>query len=88
MPQLKAIIIGLTLATCTSNIFAMSRKTYVWNDINTREVIRWEGDTAIVQQGSAMKELVCKINLENSDVDFAVNAFGVTKKWYYFFLSR
>jgi hypothetical protein len=81
MPQLKAIIIGLTLATCTSNIFAMSRKTYVWNDINTREVIRWEGDTAIVQQGSAMKELVCKINLENSDVDFAVNAFGVPKKW-------
>jgi hypothetical protein len=81
MQRYKAIIIGLTLAAITSGAFALSRKTFVWNDINTREVIRWEGDTAIIQQGSSMQELACKVKLENPDVEFAINAFGVPKSW-------
>ncbi len=81
MSQCKAIIIGLSLTAITSGAFAFGKKSFVWNDINTREVLRWEGDTAVVQQGSSMQELACSVTIDQSEVDVAVSSFGIPKTW-------
>ena len=81
MPRCNTFILGLTLTTLNSVVFAMNQTTFVWNDINTRQVIRWDGDTAIVQQGSSMQEFECKLNIKSSDVEHAVDSFGVPKSW-------
>jgi hypothetical protein len=79
MYQIKTILFTLFLATAQAT--AETRTSFVWNDINTREVLRWEGDVAVVQQGSSMQELSCRIKLDDSDVDFAIHSFGIPKSW-------
>jgi len=81
MQQVNTIIFGLLLAT--SNVFATStqRITFTWSDINTRDVLRWEGDTAVIRQGSSMQELRCKVALDSIDIDAAIEQFGVPKSW-------
>ena len=81
MQRVNTIIFGLLLAT--SNVFATStqRITFTWSDINTRDVLRWEGDTAVIRQGSSMQELRCKVALDSTDIDAAIEQFGVPKLW-------
>ena len=81
MSQIKAIIIGLSLAAIMSGAFALGKKTFVWSDINTREVIRWDGDSAVVRQGSSMQELTCNITIDQSKVTEAIESFGIPKTW-------
>jgi hypothetical protein len=77
----KVNIIGLMATAITSGAFAMNRVPFVWKDINTREVVRWEGDTAIVKQGNSMQELACKINIKPNDVAYSISSFGIPKSW-------
>lgn len=77
----NTIIVGLALAATHGTTFAMSRTTFVWEDVNTRKVLRWEGDVAVVQQGSSMQELECKVTINPTDVEYAISSFGVPKVW-------
>lgn len=80
--MLTSNYILITLLTSASAIALDSTRTsFVWKDINTREVIRWEGDVAVVQQGSSMKELSCQIKLDDDEVAFAIESFGIPKSW-------
>lgn len=81
MQRINTLIFGLLLVT--SNVCAMStqRITFTWSDINTRDVLRWEGDTAVIRQGSSMQELRCKVALDSNDIDAAIEQFGVPKSW-------
>ena len=73
----------LLLCLTASSAFAGSTKRYEfeWKDINTREVVRWEGDTAIVNPRSAITELDCSIKINNRDIDAAIESFGIPKSW-------
>ncbi len=88
MSQIKAIIIGLSLTAIMSGAFALGKKTFVWSDINTREVIRWDGDSAVVRQGSSMQELTCNITIDQSKVTEAIESFGIPKTWTTFTYSN
>jgi hypothetical protein len=81
MPRINLLIFGLTLSVLNSTLFALSYTTFIWTDINTREVVRWEGDTAVVKHGSVMQELVCKIKIDPDEVKRAMDSFGVPKSW-------
>jgi hypothetical protein len=73
----------LLLCLTASSAFAGSTKRYEfeWKDINTREVVRWEGDTAIVNPRSSITELDCSIKINNRDIDAAIESFGIPKSW-------
>lgn len=73
----------LLLCLTASSAFAGSTKRYEfeWKDINTREVVRWEGDTAIVNPRSSITELDCSIKISNRDIDAAIESFGIPKSW-------
>ena len=73
----------LLLCLTASSAFADSTKRYEfeWKDINTREVVRWEGDTAIVNPRSSITELDCSIKINNRDIDAAIESFGIPKSW-------
>ena len=75
------IIIGLLLAATSSSVDATERVSFQWNDINTRDVMRWEGDTAVVRQGSSMQELACRVRLQQQDVQHAIDSFGIPSQW-------
>jgi hypothetical protein len=81
MPRINLFIFGLTLTVLNSTLFALSYTTFIWSDINTREVVRWEGDTAVVKHGSVMQELVCKIKIDPEEVKRAMDSFGIPKSW-------
>ncbi len=74
-------ILATLLATSSAYAIDVTRTPFVWNDINTREVIRWEGDVAVIQQGSSMKELSCRIKLDEEEVAFAIESFGIPESW-------
>jgi len=61
--------------------FSSITHEFNWTDINTREVIRWDGDTAIIEQGSSAQELSCKIQLIQKEIDFAIESFGIPEQW-------
>ncbi|MBT4530470.1 MAG: hypothetical protein HOC27_04640 [Phycisphaerae bacterium] len=73
----------LLLCMTASPVAASSTQllTFDWEDINTREVVRWEGDTAIVQHGSTMQNLSCKIKLDTKDIEAAIESYGIPKSW-------
>ncbi len=75
------ITIGLLLSTTTAFAFGTSRSSFKWSDINTREVIRWDGDVAVIQQGAKMEELSCLVKIDDASVEFAINSFGIPKSW-------
>lgn len=52
-----------------------------WEDINTRDVVRWEGDTAIVAHGSKMTELSCSVRVDRNVIDRAEASFGIPESW-------
>ncbi len=81
MQRINTIIFGLLLTTM--NVFAVSieRFEFTWSDINTRDVLRWEGDTAVIRQGSSMQEFTCKIALDSHDIEVAIEQFGVPRSW-------
>lgn len=81
MFRINTILLTLFLATTQATAISSTHTSFVWNDINTREVIRWEGDIAVVQQGASMQELSCRIKIDDSDVDFAIHSFGIPKSW-------
>ena len=68
---------------CVSSATASTseRISFQWSDINTREVVDWEGDTAIIQQGSSATELKCKISLDLRLLHRAVDMFGIPDAW-------
>ena len=61
--------------------FSPAKYQFVWDDINTREVIRWEGDTAVIKQGTQMQELECMLRIDEKDVMFASESFGIPETW-------
>jgi hypothetical protein len=70
---------ALALASTANGM--VHRQTMQWNDINTREVVRWDGDTAILAQGAAMTELQCKILIDPNKVARAIESFGIPETW-------
>jgi hypothetical protein len=70
-----------TLALASTANGMVHRQTMQWNDINTREVVRWDGDTAILAQGAAMTELQCKILIDPNKVARAIESFGIPETW-------
>jgi hypothetical protein len=70
-----------TLLLASSATAMLHRQSMQWKDINTREVIRWEGDTAILAHGSSMKELQCKILIDPTKVTRAIDSFGIPEAW-------
>ena len=81
MQRFNTIILGLLLTTNVAIAVSIERIAFTWDDINTRDVLRWEGDTAVIRQGSSMQELSCKIALDTRDVDTAIEQFGVPRSW-------
>ncbi len=79
MRLIKYILPTLLLAT-TASAF-LQRQKIQWCDINTREVTRWEGDTAIIAHGSRMTELQCNIFLDPNKVARAIDSFGIPESW-------
>lgn len=70
-----------TLALASTANALVHRQAMQWSDINTREVVRWEGDTAILAQGAAMTELQCKILIDPNKVARAIDSFGIPETW-------
>lgn len=66
-----------------SSVVAGNVKTieFTWEDINSRDVVRWEGDTAIVAPSSTTTELSCTTRIDVRDVDAAVANFGIPTSW-------
>ena len=81
MFQINTIIIGLLLSTTSASAFSIHNVVFTWDDINTRDVLRWEGDTAILRQGSSTQELTCKVALDSEEAEAAINQFGIPKEW-------
>lgn len=79
MRLISFILPPLLLAT-TANAF-MQRQKMQWSDINTREVVRWDGDTAVLAHGSHMTELECSIFLDPNKVARAIDSFGIPETW-------
>ena len=69
----------LPLLACIG--LAPEKHQFVWDDINTREVMRWEGDTAVIKQGTQMQELSCTLSLNDKDAIFAEESFGIPETW-------
>ncbi|MCH2147389.1 MAG: hypothetical protein MK073_06200 [Phycisphaerales bacterium] len=69
----------LPLLACLG--LAPEKHQFVWEDINTREVMRWEGDTAVIKQGAQMQELECVLRIDEKDVVFASESFGIPETW-------
>ena len=79
LKQIKQItVLSAWLSWCG---FTSTTHEFNWTDINTREVIRWDGDTAIIEQGSSAKELGCTIKLNQKEIDFAIESFGIPEQW-------
>jgi len=70
-----------TIIIATSASAFLQRQKMQWCDINTREVVRWEGDTAILAHGSSMEELQCNIFLDSNKVALAIESFGIPETW-------
>ena len=79
MRLISFIIPTLLLVSTASAV--LGRQSMQWKDINTREVVRWEGDTAILAQGTSMKELRCKILVDPNKVARAIDSFGIPETW-------
>jgi len=69
----------LPLIACIG--FSPEKHSFVWDDINTREVMRWEGDTAVIKQGTQMQELSCTLRLNDKEILFAKESFGIPEAW-------
>jgi len=78
--RLISFIISTLLLASSANAM-LHRQSMQWKDINTREVIRWEGDTAILAHGSSMTELRCKILIDPNKVTRAIDSFGIPEAW-------
>ncbi len=81
MKRTNTILATLLLTTSSALGLSIERYTFNWEDINTRDVIRWEGDIAVVRQGSSMQKLSCRITLNTKDIDKAVERFGIPLEW-------
>jgi hypothetical protein len=81
MHLINTFIIGLLISTNNVSAFSVHRVDFTWEDINTRDVLRWEGDMAVLREGSSMQELSCKIALDSEEVKVAINQFGIPKDW-------
>ena len=79
MRLISFIIPTLLLVSTASAV--LGRQSMQWKDINTREVVRWEGDTAILAQGASMTELRCKILVDPNKVSRAIDSFGIPEEW-------
>ena len=81
MYLINTLIIGLLLSTTDASSLSTERLNFTWSDINTREVIEWRGDTAVIHPDSSMQELSCKINLDSQDITLSIEKFGIPKTW-------
>ena len=81
MQRFNTIFLSTLCATTSLSAHSIERISFTWEDINTRDVLRWEGDTAVVRQGTTIQELQCKIALDTRDVDIAIEEFGVPRAW-------
>lgn len=81
MQRINTIILALLFTTSITSAGSTERFEFTWNDINTRDVLRWDGDTAVIRQGSSMQELSCKIMLDSQDIEAAIEQFGVPRSW-------
>ncbi len=77
--RFRNILLLLPLIVCVG--LAPQKQQFVWQDINTREVVRWEGDTAVLRQGSQMNEIECTLRFDQKDVLFAMESFGIPEAW-------
>ena len=78
--RLISFILPTLLLATTASAFSQRQKMQ-WSDINTREVVRWEGDTAILAQGATMTELQCNIFIDSNKVLRAIDSFGIPEAW-------
>ncbi len=81
MFRINTIIIGVLLSTTSASALSIRKVVFTWDDINTRDVLRWEEDTAILRQGSSMQELSCKVALDSEEVDASIKQFGIPREW-------
>jgi len=82
--MLHNLIISLwspILLTGIASSASIERIHFEWSDINTREVVEWDGDIAQVRQGASMQDLSCLANIDSGDIDFAIERFGIPKSW-------
>ena len=78
---LKILTLSLTAFMLCASTAIPSLAQFTWEDINTRDVVEWKGDTAVIRNGSRMQEFTCKLKIEKQDVDFAVESFGIPESW-------
>ena len=78
--RLISLIIPTLLLVSAANA-VLGRQSMQWKDINTREVVRWEGDTAILAHDASMTELRCKILVDPNKVARAIDSFGIPEEW-------
>jgi len=81
MHSIKIFLFGLLLTTSSASALSIERIDFIWSDINTRDVLEWKGDMAILRRGSATKELSCRVTINSKDVDAAIDRFGIPKSW-------
>ncbi len=81
MQRINTIILALLFTTSVTSAVSTERFAFTWNDINTRDVLRWEGDTAVIRQGNSMQELSCMIMLDTQDIEATIEQFGVPRSW-------
>ena len=80
--NLYVSICSLLITVSSSFSATLANKlVYRWSDLNTREVVEWVGDTAHIRQGSKTIELTCKITIELSEIEFAIQSFGIPSEW-------
>lgn len=81
MKWINTHILLFCLTASTAVAGSTTRYEFEWKDINTRDVVRWEGDTAMVRPNSSITELSCSIKIHSRDVDAAIDSFGIPKSW-------
>jgi len=80
-PQISAITFFLIVAVTSSTASGIGRVSHSWSDINTRNVIRWEGDTAVVSRESYAKDLTCRFYIDLRKVVGAIEDYGIPSQW-------
>jgi len=57
------------------------RRTFAWMDVNTRRVVEWRGDTAVVDPKITPQRYQFALDIDMDRLRGEIDAFGVPKRW-------
>ena len=58
-----------------------ARRAFAWTDVNTRRVVEWRGDTAVVDPSVSPQRYQMSLDIDLDRLHGEIDAFGVPQKW-------